>query len=57
MDLLLFPKLKIYNYEVKRAESIKFLAVLLDGNLTWKPHMKYIENKIAKNIGLLFKAK
>ena len=57
MDLLLFPKLKIYNYEVKRAESIKFLAVLLDGNLAWKPHMKYIENKIAKNIGLLFKAK
>ena len=53
---LLLPKLKINNYEIKRAESIKFLGVLLDQNLTWKPHIKYIENKIAKNIGLLFKA-
>ena len=44
-------------YEIKRAESIKFLRVLLDENLSWKPHIKYIENKIAKNIGLLFKAK
>ena len=54
---LLLLKLKINNYEIKRAESIKFLGVLLDGNLTWKPHIKYIENKIAKNIGLLLKSK
>ena len=40
-----------------RAESVKFLAALLDENLTWKPHIKYIEKKIAKKIGLLFKAK
>ena len=25
--------------------------------LTWKPHIQYIENKISKNIGLLYKAK
>ena len=37
---LLLLKLKINNYEIKRAESIKFLGVLLDGNLTWKPHIK-----------------
>ena len=55
--LLLFPKLKINNYKIKLAESTKFLGVLLDENFTWKPHIKYIENKIAKNIGLLFKAK
>ena len=40
------------NYEIKRAESIKFLVVLLDENLTWEPHIKYIENKIAENTGL-----
>ena len=33
------------------------LVVLLDENSTWKPHITYIENKIAKSIGLLFKAK
>ena len=54
---LLLPKLKINNYEIKRAESIKFLGVLLDENSTWKPHIKYIENKIGKNIGFLVKAK
>ena len=53
----LLPKLKIINYEIKRAESIKWLTVLLDENSTWEPHIKYIENKVAKGIGLLFKAK
>ena len=47
----------ISKYEIKRAESTKFLDALLNENLTWKRHIKYIENKIAKNIGLLFKAK
>ena len=54
---LLLPKLKLNYYEIKWAESIKWLGVLLDENSTWKPHIKYIENKIAKSIGLLFKAK
>ena len=34
-----------------------FKIVLLDENLCWKEHIKYIESKIAKNIGLLYKAK
>ena len=44
-------------HEIKRAKSVKFLGVLLDENLTQKPHIKHIENKIAKAIGVLFKAK
>ena len=31
--------------------------MLLGGNITWKEHLRYIENKCAKNIGLLYKAK
>ena len=54
---LLLPKLIINNYEIQRTESIKFLGVLLDENFSWKEHIKYNENKIAKNLGLLFKAK
>ena len=34
-----------------------FLGVLLDKNSARKLHIKYIENKIEKHIGLLFKAK
>ena len=44
-------------YETEWAESTKFLGVLLDQYLIWKPHIKYIENKIGKYIGLSLKAK
>ena len=59
------PELIINNYEIRRTESIKFFGVLLDQffgilldeNLSWEQHIKYNENKIAKNLGLLYKAK
>ena len=54
---LQLPNLTINNRKIKREESIKFLGVSLDENITWKEHLKYIENKCAKNIGLLYKAK
>ena len=54
---LVLPKLNIDNSEITRTESIKFLGVLLDQNLSWKTHIKYIENKTSKNIGILFKAR
>ena len=55
--LLLLPKLYINNSEMEKSECLKFLGVLLDENLCWKEHIKYIESKIAKNIGLLYKTK
>ena len=54
---LCLPKLIINNYEIQRVESIKFLGVLLDQHLTWKEHIKLTENKIAKNIGILYKVR
>ena len=54
---LQLPNLTINNCKIKREESIKFLGVLLDENVTWKEHLKYIENKCAKNIVSLHKAK
>ena len=54
---LLLPETLINDKEVQRVESIKFLGVLLDGHLPWKEHIRYAENKIAKNIGLLYRAK
>ena len=52
----MLPKLTISNHVIERQEFIKFLGVLLDENLNWKEHIKYTENKIAKNLGLLYKA-
>ena len=51
------PRFLIKKHKVERVKSIKFLGVLLDENLSWKDHIKYIENKVAKNIGLLYRAK
>ena len=54
---LCLPKLIINNYEIQRKQSIKFLGVLLDQHLTWKEPIKLTDNKIAKNIGILHKAR
>ena len=54
---LAVPKLYIDNNQIQRSESIKFLRVILDENLTWKELVKYIEIKIAKNIGIIFRSK
>ena len=51
------PKLIINNYEIQREECIKFLGVLLNQHLTWKEHIRLTENKIAKNIAKLYKAR
>ena len=54
---LMLPKLTISNDVIERQESIKFLGVLLNENLNQKEHIKCTENKIAKNLGLLYKAR
>ena len=36
---------------------IKFPGVLLDEHLSWKEHIRYTGNKVAKSIGLLHRAK
>ena len=54
---LKLPTLVINNKEIKRIRSIRFLGVMIDENLSWNEHLKVIENKISKNLGLLYKAK
>ena len=36
---------------------MKFLSVLLDENMIWKHHVSCVENKIIKNLGILYKAR
>ena len=50
------PMLKISETEIKREHSLKFLGVMVDENLTWKDHIDLLENKISKNVGVLYKA-
>ena len=43
------------NIEIKRENSVKFLGVIIDENLTWKIHIEVVEIKISKNIGVLYR--
>ena len=54
---LKLPDLHISNKTIERTSSIKFLGVMLDEHITWNEHIKTIGKKLAKNIGLLYKAR
>jgi hypothetical protein len=45
----------INGLELQQTESIKYLGVNIDQNLSWKVHINTIAKKIAKNVGLLSK--
>ena len=49
----LIPRINIANLEC--TEHIKYLGVYLDNKITWHQHIKHINNKLAKNLGILNK--
>lgn len=51
--------INIYVEDVRiiRVAEIKFLGVMLDTKLTWKPHLEYIQTKVSKCIGILNRVK
>ena len=38
---------------LERKRYVKYLGVLIDGNLSWKHHISYISTKISKGIGII----
>ena len=53
---LQLPTMTFNNIEIKRENSIKFLGVIIDENLTWKNHIEVVEDKISKKNGVLYRA-
>ena len=49
--------MKIGNKVTEKTPSIKFLGAMFDENVSWKYHIKSVQNKLLKNIGLLCRAK
>ena len=43
------PNLFINDVKIKRENSLKFVAFMIDGNLIWKTHVELVENKISKS--------
>ena len=54
---LKLPSLFVNDKEIKRVDSIKFLGIMFDEHLTCRNHITTKQNKISKNLGLLYKAK
>ena len=54
---LRLPNLSINNKEINRVSETSFLGVIIHESLSWHKHINIIENKISKNIGVLYKAK
>ena len=53
---LQLPTMTSNNIGIKRENSVKFLGVIIDEHLTWKNHIEVVENKISKEIGVLYRA-
>ena len=49
------PTITFNNIKI-RENSIKFLGIIIDENLTWKNHIDVAKNKIFKYIGVLYRA-
>ena len=47
------PRINIDNVEEK--DHIKYLGVYIDKHLNWQPQLQHINNKVAKNTGILTK--
>ena len=43
--------------QIMEVNETKFLGVIIDNNLNWKPHITYISEKVAKGIGIILKAR
>ena len=48
-------RIKIRNKRITEENDVKFLGVLLDSTLSWKPHITELSKKLSKTIGIFYK--
>ena len=48
-------KIKIGNKRIVEENYVKFLGVLVDSTLSWKPHIKELTKKLTKITGIFYK--
>ena len=49
--------IRINDSPISEVNHAKFLGVIIDKNLKWEQHAKYVKQKIAKGIGIILKAR
>ena len=40
------------NLEIEKVKEYKYLGLIIDSDLTWKSHVKYLKTKLSKTIGI-----
>ena len=45
------------NTVIKQVTETKFLGVVIDQHLPWKPHIDFVSKKISKSVGIIAKAR
>ena len=46
----------INTINVTRVQSSKFLGIIIDENLNWKPHIQLVKSKLSKTLCIMYKA-
>ena len=46
--------IKFMKKKVTRTTAVKFLGVLLDAHLSWKPHITELSKKLARTVRIFF---
>ena len=47
--------IKIGSKTIKRENYVKYLGILVDSTLTWKPHITQLSKKHSRSVGIFFK--
>ena len=50
-------KVNINNYNISPNDNLKYLGVLLDNKLSWKPHVQKVKTQLWSAYGVLSKLK
>ena len=50
-------KVIINNYSISPEDNLKYLGVLLDNKLSWKPHVQKVKTQLSRAFGILSKLK
>ena len=50
-----FIRIKIGSKTIKHENYVKYLGILVDSALTWKPHITQLSKKLSRSVGIFFK--
>ena len=50
-----FIRIKIGSKTIKRENYVKYLSILVDSTLTWKPHITQLSKKLSRSVRIFFK--